>query len=137
MFRVVVALSALGLIVVCSTVSAQAPARLEYGYPPPPREPTPPRGIAAMIVGIGGLALGAEQLLTIPICNADFYTLEDPKFCLGRKLTTAGLALAVGIPSLLVGLRRRARYKAWRARQGVTGHVAPFGLAGLQWRLRF
>lgn len=122
-----------------SGVSAQAQARSEYGYPPPMFDPPPPSGVAAMAVGIGGLGLGAEQLLTIPLCYADFYPIDE-RACLITSLSIAGVGLAVGAASLAIGLRRRARYKAWRKQHLPAPQLGWFGDphgAGLRYAVRF
>jgi hypothetical protein len=120
---------------------ARAESRLEYGYPPPQLEPPPPSGIGAMSVGFGAFGFGALNLVTIPICYADFYPGE-PRGCVIASVTIAGVAFAVGIPSLIVGFKRHARFKAWRARQVSGGRFAPWvaertGPLGLQYALRF
>jgi hypothetical protein len=125
-----------------SPAAAQARARLEYGYPPPTFEAPPRSGIGAIAVGAGALGISLEQLLTIPLCYADWYPVEVFP-CAVASATVAGVGLAVGLPSLLVGLRRRARYKAWRQRQHARvalGPVSFWGAAnggGLRVNLRF
>jgi hypothetical protein len=132
-----VALWALALVAVA--VPARAQSRIEYGYPPPQFEPTPPSGIGALAVGAGGFAIAGMNLVTIPVCYADFYPY-DARPCVISSLVIAGVALSVAIPSLLVGLRRRGRYKAWRARQLMRGELAPAATgsaAGAHYVLRF
>jgi hypothetical protein len=116
---------------------------MEYGYPPPALEARPPTGIAAIAVGAGALALSLEQLVTIPICYADWYPGEVFP-CAVASAVVAGVGLAVGLPSLLVGLRRRAKYKAWQQRQhapsALLGPVSFWGAAngaGVRFNLRF
>jgi hypothetical protein len=140
MLRAVVSLCIAAVLVGCCAGGASAQARSEYGYSPPILEPRPPSGIGAMVVGYGGIALGVEQLLTIPICYADFYPFQAERPCLIASLTVASVALAVGIPSLVVGLHRRERYKAWRQRQLSARQLGLFGDAsggGLRYAARF
>jgi hypothetical protein len=118
---------------------ARAQSRIEYGYPPPQLEPTPPSGIGALVVGAAGFATAGSNLVTIPVCYANFYPY-DARPCTIASLVIVGVALSVAVPSLVVGLHRRARYKAWRARQRTRGELSPWGAsraAGLHYALHF
>jgi len=115
--------------------SAQSPA--DY-------EPRPRNGIAGIIVGFGGLALGVGSVISIPICLTDTYDdVSDGAggVCAGMYGVTAVGGFVVGAIGLSIGFSRRARYKAWRARQrafldGLDVASHPGG-AGLQYRLSF
>lgn len=124
-----------------SAAGALAQARVDYGYPPPQFEPPPPSGIGAVVVGYSGIGLAGLYLVTIPTCYAKFYPWPvDERACAITSVALAGVALSVGIPSLVVGLRRRERYKAWRARQ-LGGGLSPWVMreagAGVRYALRF
>jgi hypothetical protein len=147
--RIFLAACALGLCF-AGTASAQAVSvsraradRVEYGYPPP-FEPAPASGIGAVVVGYAGLGISALQLATMPVCFADFYPDAAERACLISSLALAGIALSVGIPTLVVGLHRRQRYKAWRqrrlsSRQQLSGFGSRGGLTGggLRYAVRF
>lgn len=119
-----------------------APTDGAYPAPAPSDEPRPPSGIAGIIVGFGGLAVGVGSLGGIGLCYADpFGVGGDPVPCaIGQSVVAVG-AFVVAIIGLSKGFSRRAHYKAWRARQrafldGLDVASNPGG-AGLQYRLSF
>jgi len=135
---------------------APAPAAVEcapgpaYATPPydaypsgstPDYELHPPTGIAGIIVGFGGFAVGAAALVLPPICLSDPYHDEAGNPCAVAYGVVAVGGFLVAAIGLSLGFSRRVRYKAWRARQhslldGLDVASNPDG-AGLQYRLRF
>jgi hypothetical protein len=106
-----------------SSASAQSysvqPAQSYQPQPNPAaiHDPRPPSGIGGIVVGSAALGVAGLNLVTMPICFASFYPAGADDDCAVLSGVFAAIGVAVGLPSLIVGRRRRARYKEWRARQ--------------------
>lgn len=94
-----------------------------------PKEPSgysvdakPPSGLGGLAVGIAGIAGGAFALAIIPVCYASFYPSQGGAACAIGQGVVGALGITAGIIGLSIGLPRRARYKAWRARQQADLH---------------
>jgi hypothetical protein len=96
--------------------------------------------VGGIVVGAVGLGQGTLALATIPICFASFYPNEAQPFCVGSSVLFGVGGYAVGAVGLSLGLKRRARYKAWRKRElqrrGVALDDVGFGYASGQGRLQ-
>lgn len=118
----------------------EAQSALENEMPPAPvaehftSNARPPSGIGGIVMGAVGLGLGGINLATIPVCYASYYPADAKDLCVALSIGLGSALVAVGIPSLIVGIIRRKRYKAWR-QERVQGGVAPM-LGGAQLLLR-
>jgi hypothetical protein len=110
----------LSLIVACN---AAAQASAEHEVPPPPvaehysSGKPPPSGIGGIVLGAVGLGLGAINLASIPICHSSLYPANAADLCFGLSIGLGAALVGVGIPSLIVGIIRRKRYKEWRSQR--------------------
>lgn len=108
-------------------IDCAAQSALEKEVPPPPvpeqyaSHARPPSGIGGIVLGAVGLGLGGLNLVTIPVCFADFYPAEATDLCVALSAGVGAALVAVGIPSLIVGKIRRKRYKEWRRQQARRG----------------
>jgi hypothetical protein len=122
-------------LLVCLFVMSAATARAEEppvaGAPPALHDdPRPRSGVGGIVVGAVGLGQGTLALATIPICFASFYPNEAQPFCVGSSVLFGVGGYAVGAVGLSLGLKRRARYKAWRQRELERRGVALDGFSG-------
>jgi hypothetical protein len=74
----------------------------------------PSSGVGYLVTGGIFTGIGGVNLLTAPICKTSVIRSDLQDTCLGASLIVAGVALAVGIPLLVVGAGKRADYNAWR-----------------------
>ncbi len=138
----VCALLLLGLFSVLSASSAEAQARAPSGEYAPSLDPRPRSGLGGVIAGGAALGIAALNLVTLPMCSASFYPSDAEESCVVLSIAFASIASVVAVPALSVGLVRRKKYKAWRARQRapVSSSFAPTAVHGgyaLVWRGRF
>jgi hypothetical protein len=118
----------LGILLIALLLPEQgaAQAALENEVPPPVAARfgsygKPPSGIGGIVMGAVGLGLGGINLATIPVCYASFYPAEAKDLCVWASVGVGSALVAVGIPSLIVGIIRRKRYKAWRQQRVLNG----------------
>lgn len=143
MNRAIVCVLLAGLSCVCSASSAAAQQLVPFEqYGPPPSDPRPRSGIAGVIVGSAASGIAALNLGTLPMCYASFYPDDARDACTVLSFAFAGIATVVAVPALSIGIVRRKKYKAWKARNfpKVTGSFAPaplHGGAALMWSGRF
>lgn len=75
----------------------------------------PSKGLALTITGGVLSGLGAVFLLSSPLCKLDSEgrTRNEEASCLAGSLGAGGVAVAVGVPLLVIGIVQRTRFKAW------------------------
>lgn len=139
-------LALLVLLLVALSVPTRSFAQFtdgSVGFPPPELERKPPSGVGAMAVGAGALGFAGLNLVTLPICHVDLYPSEAERACVISSLVLAAGGVAIGVPSLVLGLVRYKRYQAWRARKlGLSSRegfdfAARLGGASLHYVARF
>jgi hypothetical protein len=78
----------------------------------------PPSGTGGIITGSILTGVGALNLVTSPVCVTDVYGevvgSAGQSACLVSSLVIGGGMVAVGVPVLLVGLKHRQDYRAWK-----------------------
>jgi len=119
-------------LVVISLAPGASRAQDTIGFAPPVIEPAPPSGIGAIAVGSAALGLAALNLATLPVCYLDVYPSAAKDGCIIGSLAIAGVGVAVGVPSLVLGLKRRARYRAWRSSHPALGVLEQVGVSAGQ-----
>jgi hypothetical protein len=144
MLRALVIACLLGVVALQSSLAhAQASQPPAYYASPPPMDPKPRGGVGGVVVGAAGFGLAVLNLATLPICYASFYPSEAEGACVVLSGVFAGLGVTAGITGLAIGIPRRKRYKAWKARQraslleGLRLTPTAQGGAGLTWGTRF
>ena len=78
-------------------------------------DPRPHSGLGGIIVGWVGLGVAAGNAATLPLCYAYDPDIQD--LCIGASTVFIIGGVAAAIPALMIGYKRRAAYKEWRARQ--------------------
>ncbi len=102
----------------CPLATAQAQKYVPFEeYGPPTADPKPSRGIGGLVVGSAGLFIATLNLATLPICQASFYPDDARTTCRALSFGFASVATLVAIPALSIGIVKRRRYKAWKARR--------------------
>jgi hypothetical protein len=109
---------------------SSAPPQYTYAQPGSQIDPRPRSGWGGIIVGAAGLAFAAEQLLTIPVCYADWYPLAGGGVCAGTAVVLGAGGLVAGITGLVIGTRRHHLYKEWRERELQRRGVVLDGFSG-------
>lgn len=89
------------------------------------REKEPPSGIGGLILGYGGIGLGALNLALIPVCSADFYPSDAEDLCVAFSIAYGVIGIGAGIPLAIMGHVRRARYLKWRDEHAQTARFLP------------
>jgi hypothetical protein len=89
----------------------------------------PASGMVQLVMGWGLVGVGLLNLALLPVCYADFYPKDGKELCVGASIGIAAAGVAVGIPLLLWGYNKRAAYKDWKARRGLSYHLSNLGLA--------
>jgi hypothetical protein len=117
-----------------STVSARADDRFDA-------DPKPRSGVGGIVVGWAGLGIAAVNAATLPLCNSYNADVED--VCVGASTVFIVGGLVAAIPGLVIGYKRRAIYKEWRARHSAGLRFETAGLdlregrSGLNLRFSF
>jgi hypothetical protein len=70
--------------------------------------------LGLIIAGWSVTGLGALNLLTIPVCKADFYPHDQRDLCVDLSVAVGVVGLGVGIPMLIVGYNQRAKHAEWQ-----------------------
>ncbi len=118
--------------------SLPPPGPPPYGLAPMPAEPPPSSGIALIVTGSVFTGLGALNLITSPICKLDSaFSPGTQNACLDASLVAGGVFLAIGIPMLVVGTKRRAEFQEWKHRYGFVGFNPSTGGGALTWEGHF
>lgn len=100
------------LLAAPSLASAQETAPVAPLAVQPPAAPAPSSGLAYIIPGGILVGLGAIDLGTAPLCRLSVIRSSAQPACLVTSIAVGGAALAVGIPLLVVGARRRGSVPA-------------------------
>jgi hypothetical protein len=111
------------LACVLSTVTA-APARAD--------EERPSTGTGQIVVGWIGTGVGTLNLVTLPVCYADFYPEDAKDLCVGASIGFAAVGLGIGIPFLIVGYGNRADYKKWKAEHPTAHELSKLRLSAVE-----
>lgn len=117
-----------GLLFIALLVPDPVAAQAALDDEVPPAAPhfyhsKPPSGIGGIVMGAVGLGLGGINLATLPVCYASFYPDDAETLCVHASLGVGSVLIAVGIPSLIVGIVRRKRYKKWREQRAQRGSL--------------
>jgi hypothetical protein len=110
--------------------------------PSGPPEKRPSSGMGLVIAGAVLTGVGVLNLATSPLCKNDDLIankkLQDT--CFAAALVFGGVAVAVGVPLLIVGLSKHSTYEEWKkAHPGMAGlgvHAGESG-AGVGYRVEF
>lgn len=89
----------------------------------PADDPRPSTGTGLIVAGWIATGVGVLNLVTLPICFADFYPEESENLCVIGSATLGGLGLALGVPFLIAGYNNKSDYREWKARNGVAYHL--------------
>jgi hypothetical protein len=63
--------------------------------------------------------VGAVNLASIPLCNADFYPRDSRDLCVQLSIGFGVVGLGVGVPLLIVGYNKRAQFNEWKQEHAV------------------
>jgi hypothetical protein len=117
-----------------SAAPAPAPAPAPVAAPQPVAQPyvapavdddeeAPSSGLGPMIAGWAVTAWGVANLVTYPICSADWYPDQSRDLC---KVLSIGFGVAgvgVGVPLLIVGYSKRSKYNEWKKTHALQHHL--------------
>jgi hypothetical protein len=134
------------VVLLCALACSRADAQQSdprLGFEPPVLVQPPRTGIPALAVAAGLLGEAALNLALLPVCHADWYPSDAEEFCVVSSYVFAGVGIAVGVPSLIIGLVRYRRHQEWKARKRGLALLEPLGMgvvpkgAVLRLELRF
>jgi hypothetical protein len=111
-----------------ASLAAIPAAQARAGYRDP-SDPQPSTGTGLIVAGWIATGLGLLNLATLPVCYADFYPSEAQDTCVTLSAVLAGVGISLGVPFLIIGYNKRADYKAWKKRNGLTRHLLRTQLA--------
>jgi hypothetical protein len=93
-------------------------------------DPNPGSGRRQILAGWISTGIGVASIAQVPFCHRNEYDAAlGEQVCRRLSISMAVIGLAAGIPWLVFGYQKRAAQRAWRARHGLAGWVAPLHLA--------
>lgn len=81
------------------------------------RSGRPPSGVGFLVSGGILTGLGVLNLAAAPVCQTSLVREDVQDECMVTSLVAGGVMLAVGIPLLVVGGTKRARFIEWQEQQ--------------------
>jgi hypothetical protein len=126
------------ILLTAAAVALLAPCPLGAAEVDSTKEPS--TGIAHIVTGSIFTGVGAVNLLTAPLCKTSVVQQSLQDTCLGLAIGVGVVAVAVGVPLLIVGINKRKAYKEWESAHPIAAGLsfAPTrrGVA-LAWRATF
>lgn len=104
---------------------AAAPVAQPYAAPLADTEPVdePSSGLGLVIAGWALTGWGALNLVTYPVCSADWYPEQSRGLCKVLSIGFGVGGVGVGVPLLVVGYSKRSDYNEWKKTHALEHHL--------------